>query len=134
MPKAASDLSRRPGFNPAYMQKPYEMSGNTCWIKLFKEEGTEPKEPFFGLNFYQITIKRDRWVEVPVEMADHIESLKTRVREDDPEHPDDPDRFIWVDKDRFPCQRSETEPPEVKRAREENEAKKKAAAKALAEA
>ena len=80
-------------------------SGQTCEIKLFKGELHEPQQPFFGLNNYQIQIQRERWVRVPVEMADHIEGLAYTVREADPEEPENIDRMRWVEKPRFPLQR-----------------------------
>lgn len=81
-------------------------SGETCEIKLYPASSSlEPTEPFFGINFYQVTIKRDKWVRVPVELADHIQSLEYTVREQDPDHPDDADKFIWVERPRFPLQR-----------------------------
>lgn len=82
-------------------------SGKTCEIKLFKGEPHEPIQPFFGLNGYQIIIQREKWVRVPVEMADHIESLAYTVREADPEEPENLNKMQWVDKQRFPLQRKD---------------------------
>ena len=82
-------------------------SGNTCQIKLFKGEPHEPATPFFGINGYQITIQREKWVTVPVEMADHIESLTYTVREPDPDEPENLNKMRWVDKSRFPLQRKD---------------------------
>lgn len=82
-------------------------SGQTVEIKLFKGEANEPTQPFFGINNYQIQLQRERWVRVPVEMADHIESLTYSVREPDPEFPDDPFKARWVDKPRYPLQRKD---------------------------
>lgn len=80
-------------------------SGKTAEIKLFKGEPHEPVQPFFGVNGYQIQIQREKWVRVPVEMADHIESLTYSVRESDPNEPENIDKMQWVDKQRFPLQR-----------------------------
>jgi hypothetical protein len=80
-------------------------SGKTCEIKLFKGEPHEPLQPFFGLNGYQIQIQREKWVRIPVEMADHIESLAYTVREPDPDEPENVDKMQWVEKQRFPLQR-----------------------------
>ncbi|KRC36233.1 hypothetical protein [Acidovorax sp. Root219] len=82
-------------------------SGQTVEIKLFKGEANEPTQPFFGINNYQIQVQREKWVRVPVEMADHIEGLTYSVREPDPEFPDDPFKARWVDKPRFPLQRKD---------------------------
>ncbi|MCA0214510.1 MAG: hypothetical protein LCH79_15200 [Proteobacteria bacterium] len=83
----------------------HEFGGKTCEIKLYKSADPKLKEQFFGINNYQITIQFDKWVRVPVEMADHIESLIETVREPDPEKPDDEDAYIFADKQRFPLQR-----------------------------
>ena len=80
-------------------------SGDTCEIKLYKGDKEDAKQQFFAINQYQITIERDRWVRVPVEMADHIESILQTVREQDPAHPDDPDAFVFAEKERFPISR-----------------------------
>lgn len=77
-------------------------SGKTCEIRLFKGEVGEPSTPFFGVNSYQISIQREKWVRIPVEMADHIESITQSVFEEDPEVPSSGQ---WVDKQRFPMQR-----------------------------
>lgn len=83
----------------------HDFCGKTCEIKLYKSSDPKKKEQFFGLNNYQITIQFDKWVKVPVEMADHIESVIETVREPDPENPDDEDAYIFADKQRFPMQR-----------------------------
>jgi hypothetical protein len=80
-------------------------SGKTCEIKLFKDADPKKKEQFFGLNHYQITIQFDKWVKVPVEMADHIESLHEAVKEPDPSDPENEDAYVFVEKQRFPLQR-----------------------------
>lgn len=90
-------------------------SGETVFVKLFKGEPHEPVQPFFGLNNYQIQIEREKWVRIPVEMANHIDSLYYTVREPDPNEPENIDKAKWVEKARFPMQRSETDPT-VKRA------------------
>jgi hypothetical protein len=82
-------------------------SGATCEVKLFKGEPHEPVEPFFGVNGYQIQLRRENWVRIPVEMADHIESLTYTVREADPADPENFDKMKWVDKQRFPLQRKD---------------------------
>src|SRR5574343_1389071 len=82
-------------------------SGKTCEIKLFKGEPHETLQPFFGVNGYQIQIQREKWVRIPVEMADHIESLVYTVREPDPDEPENVDKMQWVDKQRFPLQRKD---------------------------
>jgi hypothetical protein len=91
-------------------------SGETVYVKLFKGEAHEPAQPFFGLNNYQIQIEREKWVRIPVEMANHIESIVYTVREPDPNEPENIDKMTWVEKARFPMQRSETEPVALKRA------------------
>lgn len=83
----------------------HDFTGKSCEIRLFKDADPKKKEQFFGLNNYQITIQFDKWVRVPVEMADHIESIVETVREPDPAQPDDEDAFIFADKQRFPLQR-----------------------------
>lgn len=83
----------------------HKFCGKTCEIKLFKSADPKQKEQFFGIDNYQITIQFDKWVRVPVEMADHIESCIETVREPDPERPDDEDAYIFADKQRFPLQR-----------------------------
>lgn len=82
-------------------------SGATCEIKLFKGEPHEPLQPFFGVNGYQIQIQREKWVRIPVEMADHIESLVYTVNEADPEEPENLNKMRWVEKQRFPLQRKD---------------------------
>ena len=83
----------------------HKFSGQTCEIKIFKGDKEDPKHQFFSVNHYHITIERDKWVRIPVEMADHIESLVQTVKEPDPQFPDDDNKFIWADKQRFPLQR-----------------------------
>ena len=92
--------------NIAVAMQQHGFSGETCEIKLFKSsDKNEPVVPFFGLNSYAITIQRDKWVRVPVEMANHIESLSYTVTETDPDHPEDPTKYKMVEQPRFPFQR-----------------------------
>ena len=79
--------------------------GDTCEIKLFKGDKEDPRQQFFALNNYHVTIRRDHWVRVPVEMADHIESLAFTVKDADPNDPENEDKFVWAEKARFPLQR-----------------------------
>lgn len=86
----------------------YGFCGKLAKIKLFKGEPHEPAQPFVGINGYQIQIQRDKWVTVPVEVADHLESLTYKVREPDPDFPDEfPEKHIWVENPRFPMQRQD---------------------------
>ncbi len=87
------------------LNKQHQLSGKMAQIKIYPGSKEDPKDQFFGLNHYQITIRRGKWVEVPVEMADHIQGLTLTEREQDPDFPDDPDKFVWVDKPRFPIER-----------------------------
>lgn len=91
--------------NMAVNVQQHGFCGKTCEIKLFKPADPKKKEQFFGINQYQITIQFDKWVSVPVEMADHIESIHEAVKEPDPADPENEDAFIFVDKPRFPLQR-----------------------------
>lgn len=91
-------------------QQQHEFCGDTIEIKLFKGELHEPQQPFFGLNFYQIQIQREKWVRVPVELAAHIESLHYTVREPDPDEPENIDKFKWAEKARFPLQKQNFQP------------------------
>lgn len=93
--------------NIAVAVQQHGFSGETCEIKLFKAESGEPQEPFFGLNSYQIKLQREKWVRVPVEMADHIESIVYTVSEEDPSDPDNLSKMRWVEKQRFPLQRKD---------------------------
>ena len=108
MPVAKSSNGATGEGDTADMQKNVQQhgfSGETCEIKLFKGEKEDPKQQFFAINNYHVTIDRDRWVRVPVEMADHIESLAFTVKEEDPNDPDNEDKFVWADKARFPLTR-----------------------------
>lgn len=103
MPQGATGEGDTADMNVNVQQ--HSFSGKTCEIKLFKGDDPKKKEQFFGLNHYQVTIQFDKWVRVPVEMADHIESLYEAVKEPDPSDPDNEDAYIFVDKARFPLQR-----------------------------
>lgn len=110
MAKASSPTTTPPDgstTNIDVAKNQHGFSGKTCQIKLFKGEPHEPVTPFFGINGYQITIQREKWVTVPVEMADHIESLTYTVREPDPDEPENLNKMQWVDKSRFPLQRKD---------------------------
>lgn len=85
----------------------HAFSGKTCMIKLFKAEPGEPTQPFVGLNSYSAILHREKWIEVPVEVADHIESLTYSVLEADPVDPDNRAKDTWQEKQRFPMQRKE---------------------------
>ena len=91
--------------NMAVAKQQHGFSGRTCEIKIYKGSKEDPKQQFFGINHYQVTIDRDKWVKVPVELADHIQSLVETVKEPDPEFPEDDTKFVWADKQRFPLQR-----------------------------
>lgn len=93
--------------NIAVAVQQHGFSGETCEIKLFKAEPGEPAEPFFGLNSYQIKLQRDKWVRVPVEMADHIESIEYTVSEPDQNDPENLSKMQWVKRQRFPLQRKD---------------------------
>lgn len=91
--------------NSAVNIQQHGFSGDTCEIKLFKAEQGESAQQFVGLNSYTAIIHREKWVRVPVEVADHLESLTYTVMEADPEHPDDRSKDVWAPKARFPLQR-----------------------------
>ena len=80
-------------------------SGDTCEIKLFKAEAGESAQQFVSVNSYDAIIHRQVWVRVPVEVADHLESLAYGVFEADPMDPDNRAKDTWQDKARFPMQR-----------------------------
>lgn len=80
-------------------------SGETCEIKLFKAEAGESSQQFVGLNNYTAILHREQWIRVPIEVADHLESLMYTVLEADPMDPDNRQKDKWVDKQRFPLQR-----------------------------
>lgn len=92
--------------NIAKTKDTHEFSGKTCEIKLYSSgDKSEDRTPFFGLNNYTCRIRRDTWVRVPVEMADHINTLVTEDLQADPEYPDDRSKDSWVPRLRFPHQR-----------------------------
>jgi len=93
--------------NIAVAVQQHGFCGETCEIKLFKAEAGEPKEPYFGINSYQITLQREKWIRVPVEMADHIESILYTIQEEDIDDPDNLAKMKWVQKQRFPLQRKD---------------------------
>lgn len=80
-------------------------SGETCEIKLFKAEAGEAAQQFVGLNSYSAILQREKWIRVPVEVADHLESLTYGVLEADPTDPDNRQKDVWSEKLRFPMQR-----------------------------
>ena len=80
-------------------------SGETCEIMLFKAEPGEPNQVFVGVNSYNAVLHRQKWVRVPVEVADHLESLTYSMLEPDPTDPDNRAKDTWVEKQRFPLQR-----------------------------
>lgn len=80
-------------------------SGETCEIKLFKAEAGESVQQFVALNNYTAVMHREKWIRVPVEVADHLESLSYSVLEADPMDPDNESKKTWQEKQRFPLQR-----------------------------
>lgn len=80
-------------------------SGQTCEIKLFKAEPGESAQQFVALNGYTAILHREKWIRVPVEVADHIESLSYTVLEPDPMDPDNRAKDTWSEKARLPMQR-----------------------------
>lgn len=80
-------------------------SGETCEIKLFKAGPTESVQQFVALNSYTAMIHRDQWIRVPVEVADHLESLTYTVQTPDPMDPDNRQKDTWQEQARFPMQR-----------------------------
>lgn len=91
--------------NSAANVSQHAFSGDTCEIKLFKAEAGESSQQFVGLNTYSAVIHREKWIRVPVEVADHLESLTYGVMEPDPTAPDDRSKDTWQEKQRFPLQR-----------------------------
>lgn len=83
----------------------HAFSGETCEIKLFKADPTEATQQFVALNSYSAILHRDQWVRVPVEVADHLESLTYSVLTPDPMDPDNRQKDTWQEKSRFPMQR-----------------------------
>lgn len=91
--------------NSAVNMQQHGFSGNTCEIKLFKAEAGEQAQQFVGVNGYTAILQREKWIRVPVEVADHLESLTYTVMEADPEFPEDRTKDHWAEKSRFPMQR-----------------------------
>lgn len=91
--------------NSAVNVQQHGFSGETCEIKLFKAESGESAQQFVGINGYTAILQREKWMRVPVEVADHLESLSYTVMEADPEYPDDRTKDRWTEKARFPLQR-----------------------------
>ena len=83
----------------------HAFTGETCEIKLFKPEPGEPVQVFVQVNSYNAILHREKWVRVPVEVADHLESLMYNVLEPDPTDPDNRSKDAWTEKQRFPLQR-----------------------------
>lgn len=73
----------------------HSFSGKTCEIKLFKAEAGESSQQFVGVNGYTAILHREKWVRVPVEVADHLESLSYSVLESDPMDPDNRSKDTW---------------------------------------
>ena len=91
--------------NSAVNMQQHGFSGETVEIKLFKAEAGESSQQFVALNSYSAILHREKWVRVPVEVADHLESLQYTVQESDPMFPDDPSKNVWAQKARIPLQR-----------------------------
>lgn len=104
-PKETAQDSKPSGPNNKVNMEQHGFSGATCEIKLFKAEPGEPTQPFFAINSYTVQLQRDVWVEVPVELADYIESLAYDELTPDPSFPDDRTKDTWQAKPRFPMQR-----------------------------
>ena len=79
--------------------------GDTCEIKLFKAEVGEAAQQFVGLNSYTAILHREKWIRVPVEVANHLETLSYSVLEADPMDSDNRAKDTWQEKSRFPMQR-----------------------------
>lgn len=80
-------------------------TGVTCEVKLFKAEAGESAQQFVALNGYSAIMHREKWIRIPVEVADHLESLTYSVLEADPMDPDNRQKDTWSEKQRFPMQR-----------------------------
>jgi hypothetical protein len=91
--------------NSAVNIQQHGFSGETCEIKLFKAEAGEMAQQFVGLNGYNAVLHRQVWIRIPVEVADHLESLTYSVLEPDPMDPDNRAKDTWQEKQRFPMQR-----------------------------
>lgn len=104
-PKAVEVPSDGVTTNSAKNISQHGFSGDTCEVKLFRAEQGEPGQVFVGLNSYTATLHREKWLRIPMEVADHLESLTYSVMEPDPDFPDDRIKDRWVEKARFPLQR-----------------------------
>lgn len=91
--------------NSAANVQQHGFSGETCEIKLFKADPGESTQQFVGLNSYTAILHREKWLRIPVEVADHIEGLSYSVLEPDAMDPDNRSKDIWSEKPRFPMQR-----------------------------
>lgn len=91
--------------NVAVNVQQHGFSGDTCEVKLFKAEAGESAQQFVSVNSYNAIWHRERWIRVPVEVADHMESLSYSVLEADPMDPDNRAKDTWQEKARFPMQR-----------------------------
>ena len=103
--EAASAAIEGTQTNSAVNMQQHGFSGETVEIKLFKAEAGESAQQFVGVNGYTAILHREKWVRVPVEVADHLESLTYTVMEADPMYPDDRSKDVWGEKARFPMQR-----------------------------
>lgn len=83
----------------------HQFSGETCEVKLFKAEPGESVQQFVALNNYTAILHREKWIRIPVEVADHLESLTYSVLEPDAMEPDNRSKDVWSEKARFPMQR-----------------------------
>ena len=91
--------------NSAVNMQQHDFTGDTCEVKLFKAENGEPNQVFVGLNAYSAILHRDRWIRIPVEVANHLELLTYSVLESDPSDPDNRSKDTWQERQRFPMQR-----------------------------
>lgn len=104
-PKAAEPAADGTSTNVTANVQQHGFSGETCEIKLFKAEAGESAQQYVGLNSYSAVLHREKWIRVPVEVADHLESLTYGVLEADPTDPDNRAKDVWTEKARFPMQR-----------------------------
>ena len=75
------------------------LSGHKVRVEFLKTKDQEPRDIFVGVNDYQARIKRGTVVEIPVEVFEVLKGATYLDREDDE---DDPDKFVWVEKQRYP--------------------------------
>lgn len=104
-PKAAVEAADGATTNVTANVQQHGFSGDTCEIKLFKAEAGESAQQYVGLNSYSAVLQREKWIRVPTEVADHLESLTYGVLEADPVDPDNRSKDVWTEKARFPMQR-----------------------------